>query len=428
MNRLLRNRLLWGIAFLVLVAAGGWAQSTWRGQAEVWPTASAPVDGYVAASNEFPRNSLLTVENYRAKKTIQVRIVAALPAGSSALVLLNPKAAQALDIKAGDSPLVGVRLDPTGTDLAENPDPDVNPLAAKPAAAVAVVPAPAPTPVPAPVAEAAVRTPPVTPAAPVAVAASDAVVPLPALANPEPVAEPAPAPLAVADETEAPAPVTPGKKVFLTTRDPEPVATETVPEPSPVHQPEPAPVAETPVVEAPVAQAPVAEPEPEPEPVPVSPVSPGAPLAEAPVAEPTPATSPAPTPVPAAPVPVAPVPVAPPAPVAVAPASPLAVKPAPANAWVSVPGKLEGPVLGQVAVLPALDKGKAYVQVGAFATEADVLASLGQVRSYVPVALYKAAGEKNPWRVVVAAPKAQLGVLLMSFRSQGFRTAAVVKG
>jgi len=127
------NRLFWGIAFLVLAAAGGWAQSTWRGQAEVWAAASAPADGFVAASNQFPRNSLLTVENYKTKKTIQVRVVATLPAESSALVVLNPKAAQALEIKAGEAPMVGVQIDPSGTDLAENPDPDVNPLAAAPA-------------------------------------------------------------------------------------------------------------------------------------------------------------------------------------------------------------------------------------------------------------------------------------------------------
>ena len=167
------NRLLWGMAFLVLVAAGGWAQSTWRGQAEVWAAATAPADGFVAASNQFPRNSLLTVENYKTKKTIQVRVVAALPPESSALVLLNPKAADALEIKAGEAPMVGVQIDPTGSDLAENPDPDVNPLAASPPAAGA------------------------TPAAPL--------LPLPALAAPAGVPEPAaaPSPLAVADEPDS---------------------------------------------------------------------------------------------------------------------------------------------------------------------------------------------------------------------------------
>jgi len=100
-----------------------------------------------------------------------------------------------------------------------------------------------------------------------------------------------------------------------------------------------------------------------------------------------------------------------------------------ASAWVPVPGKLEGAVLGQVAVLPALERGKSYVQVGAFATEAELMTALATVKTYVPLALYQASGEKNPWRVVVAsAPRAQLGVLLMHFRSQGFRTASVVRG
>ena len=49
--------------------------------------------------------------------------------------------AQGLDIKKGDFPMVGVSPDPSGTDLASNPDPDINPatdtpdVAAAPAAA-----------------------------------------------------------------------------------------------------------------------------------------------------------------------------------------------------------------------------------------------------------------------------------------------------
>jgi len=378
------NRLLWGIAFLVLAAAGGWAQSTWRGQAEVWAASSAPADGFVAASNQFPRNSLLTVENYKTKKTIQVRVVATLPADSSALVLLNAKAAQALDIKPGEAPMVGVQIDPTGADLAQNPDPDVNPLAAPPGAA------------------------------PLAAAPSVAVplAPLPVLAAPEAVPEPsaAPAPLAVTDEPDA-TPLTPGKKVFLTTRNSEPVT------------------AETPVVAEPDAGTPA--PVPPAMPIP-APVAAGPATAEAPAASPaagaTPATPLAPEPT-SAPAPVASAPAAPavtPTSAVSVPAVPVAVKPA--AAWVNVPSALEGPVLGQVAFLATLDKGRPYVQVGAWATEADLLKTLETVKTYVPLALYKAEGEKNPWRVVASAPKGQLGVLLMLFRAQGFRSAALVKG
>ena len=376
------NRLLWGMAFLVLVAAGGWAQSTWRGQAEVWAAATAPADGFVAASNQFPRNSLLTVENYKTKKTIQVRVVAALPPESSALVLLNPKAADALEIKAGEAPMVGVQIDPTGSDLAENPDPDVNPLAASPPAAGT------------------------TPAAPL--------LPLPALAAPAGVPEPAaaPSPLAVADEPDA-TPLTPGKKVFLTTRDSEPVATETpvVTEPAAAT---PAPAAETPVVpDSTPAAAPA-------EGTPAVPLAPETAAAPPPTPEAAAATL---SPVASAPPPVAAAPA--PAPVSVA-ATAVPIKPA--SAWVGVPSRLQGPVMGQMVVLASLDKGRPYVQVGAWATEADMLKTLETVKSYVPLALYKAEGEKNPWRVIASAPKSQLGVLLMLFRSQGFRSAAVVKG
>ena len=223
------NRLLCGVFLLILVVVGGWAQSTWRGQAEVWKAADVPMDGFVAASNEFPRNSLLSIENYKTKKTVQVRVVAALPVGSSALVLLNPKAAQALEIKSGDSPLVGVRIDPSGVERPDNPDPDVNPLALKPT--TPAIPAPL---VEVPALAVAAVTPKVPEVSSLDVAAGATsldpdLMPLPSLATPELVPEPDSlrTPLAIADEPEEAVPLTPGKKVFVTTRDPEPVAAET---------------------------------------------------------------------------------------------------------------------------------------------------------------------------------------------------------
>ncbi len=328
------NRLFWGVAFLFLAAATPWAQSTWRGQAEVWTAKNVPADGLVAASNEFPLNTLLNVENYKSKKTIQVRVLAPLPAGSSDLVLLSPKAAAALEIKVGDVPLVGVRIDPTGTDRPDNPDPDVNP-AAQPAAAAAS-PATGPGGLPLPTVTGAV-------------------------------------PLAVADETEN-APSTPGKKVFESTKSAEPVAGPAVADTGPA----------------------------------ASPPSDAAPAVKdtgSATAESAPASDAAPDQVPVAP-----------------------LKAALANTWVAVPGRLQGPVLGQVPVLASLEKGKPYVQLGTWATEAELLATLDSVKSYVPLALYKAEGQKNPWRVVAAAPKGQLGMLLMLFRSEGLRSAAVVRG
>lgn len=396
------NRLFWGIALMLLVTVGGWAQSTWRGQAEVWSAANAPTEGFVAASNEFPRNSLLSVENYKTRKTVQVRVVAALPAGSTALVLLNPKAAQALDIKVGEIPLVGVRMDPTGVDRPDNPDPDVNPMAGRPGAATgnAGVPAvvtptapvasltTAPAPTLAPQAkDTTARTPAVTTldVARGSTTLDPDLLPLPALANPEGVAEPSP--LAVEEDPDGTTPVTPGRKVFVTTRDPEPVASEA-----------PTETTTPPIAEIPVETVAVPETTPEPAaPVPPTP----APS----VAESKPALAPAPVAVAA--VPVTPV----------------------ANVWVPVAAKLDGAVLGAVPLLVGLEKGRSYVQVGAWASEADVLNALGTVKSHVPLALYRAEGEKNPWRLVVAsAPKGQLGFLLMHYRSQGFRSASMVKG
>ena len=320
------KRLFGPIAFFLLVTVAPWAQSTWRGQAEVWSAKNVPADGLVAASNEFPINSLLNVENYKTKKTIQVRVVAPLPAGSTDLVLLSPKAALALEIKVGEVPLVGVQIDTSGSDRPDNPDPDVNPLAQTPASGAPV-----------------------------------SSLPLPAVTG---------APLAVADEPDN-TPSTPGKKVFESTKSPDPLTT---------------------VPPAEVAEKPVEKP------------------AETPVAVPDQAVTPAPE-----------------AP-ATAPAAVTPLKTTPASAWVATPGKLQGPILGQIPLLASLEQGKPYVQLGAWATEAEVLTVLDSVKSYVPLSLYKADGQKNPWRVVASAPKGQLGMLLMLFRSEGLRTAAVVKG
>ena len=374
------NRLFLGIAFFLLVAATPWAQSTWRGQAEIWTAADVPADGLVAASNEFPLKTLLDVENYRTKKTIQVRVVAPLPAGSSDLVLLSPKAATALGINPGEVPLVGVQIDPTGVDRADNPDPDVNPLAQAPPATAPATPASPSTPASAPGNSPGVATP-------------DAL-PLPATAGA--------VPLAVANEPDS-TPSTPGKRVFESTTSPDPLAPPVTDSamaspPTPVPAPVSVPTS-TPAPTLPVAATPDKS------------TDTTAPVAEAPVAPPVAPVIPVPSP----PVVATPVVVAP-------------SRIASANAWVSSPGKLEGPILGQLPVLAAPEKGQTYLQLGAWATEAEMLATLNTVKSYVPLSLYKAKGAKNPWRVIATAPKAQLGVLLMLFRSEGLMFATVVKG
>jgi hypothetical protein len=339
-----------GAIVLLLAASGLWAQSTWRGQAEIWTARNLPADGLVAASNEFPPNTLLTIENYKTHKSVQVRVVAALPSGSTDLVLLSPRAAQALDIKAGEVPLVGAQIDASGlgADRPDNPDPDVNPLAPQTADGSKVA-----TPIPLP---------------PVAISPGTG--------------------LPVSNEPDA-TPNTAAKRVFQSTTNP--------PTPAPGADPTPIPPVSVPSdlstsTPPPVAEAPVAAP-----PAPADQPADAAPAADAPPAAPAAVTV-------------------------------LPVKPAPDTDWVAVPRRLEGPTLGQVPLLASLEKGKPYVQLGTWATEAEVLATLDKVKSYVPLALYKAEGQKNPWRVVATAPKAQLGVLLMLFRSEGLRYAAVVKG
>jgi|GEM_PF-2508001 len=382
------NRLI-GVLFCgLLLGSLGWSQSVWRGQAEVWTGPDAPSEGFVAASNEFPRNSLLKVENFKSQKSIDVRVVSGLPDGSTALVLLNAKAAAALDIKSGEVPMVGVSPDTSSSDLSQNPDPDINPAVDAPAA-VAMTPPPAATAVP---------------------PSSDS--------SPDAASEPsaegsAPTPLPVVPET-TPTPSTPGKTVFESTDQPAP------PAPAPVAEPAAAPDSEAPApatTETPVPET--AE-----TPAPATTVAPAVPL------PPTGSTPEAP-PVVTAPAPETPPVTAPLSPPSSPPLTPLAVAPTvlPSDrAWVSEPQPLKGPVLGQVVWIPALDHGKAYVQVGAWPTRAALVATLDTVKSYVPLVLFNAKGEKNPWRLLASAPHSQLGVLLNSYRAQGFGRATVVKG
>ncbi len=494
------KQLFGAVLILTVSLAGLTAQSTWRGQAEVWQGAGAPTGGYVAAANEFTKNSLVTIENYKTKKTVQVRIVSTLPQGSSSFILISAKAAAALDIALTDTPLVGVQIDTTiggskgivEDDTAQNPDPDVNPLAtAKPKVAagtpVASTPVPLPataeTPTPALTNTPATPTPvdapsesPIMTPAPVVAAVSPAskpasaseeipvvllpqapvaptlartgaattnpaeltkasssvdpeLTPLPPLEAPPPVAPPS---LAVADMSEETAPVTPGRRVFLPTTGTDIVADET-----PVVEETPGkkttPEAESKTAVEPVAPAPetVAE---TPTPAPV--VTP-APVATPAVAE-TPKATETPPAVVEAPKSVTNPPVvetlkadvtSPAVSATTKPATVTSAPPAAAKAWVSTPGKLSGPVLGTIGVLTQLEKGKSYVQVAAYATQAEVLKVLESMSSYVPVSVYQATGEKNPWRILIdSAPKAQMGVLLNQFRNQGFRTASIIKG
>ncbi|NNM67212.1 MAG: hypothetical protein HKM06_04270, partial [Spirochaetales bacterium] len=186
------KRFLGLIVVLVGFSIPLWAQTSWKGQAEVWSDATLPLDGYYVASDQFPRNTVLIVENYKTRKTVQVRVVSGLPEGSACLVKLSPKAATALGMAPGDSVPVSVQIDTslegylastgdqswkTDTTAPSNPSTAVVESQAK---------APVVVPLAAPLAPAVATGPSASEAAPAAVPVSP-----PAAATPPPVSLPA---------------------------------------------------------------------------------------------------------------------------------------------------------------------------------------------------------------------------------------------
>ena len=359
-----------------------WAQTSWKGQAEVWSDPSLPLDGYFAATDQFPRNTILIVESYQTHKTVQVRVTSSLPLGSPSLVVLSPKAAAALGMEQGESVPVSVQIDnslegylASGNDKTWNPDSEVSPSLSTPSnaepAATTAPPAPTPTPAPIP-----------TPSTPLVTKAEKPVAPSPATPSPSP------APLPTSDSlpaVSAPLPLP-------------------VPAPLPLPPPAPAPVVVASTVSPTATVTPTPTPTPTAAPTPVAPVGP----APAPVAVP-------------------PAPTSSDTPAEVALALALAPPLPPASA-VAVPGPLSGPILGNVSHVTSL-KGKSYVQLAAFVKETDLLRALSTIKSYVPLTVMtKTIGKVNYFILVATAPRSQLGVLLLLFQQEGYLTAFAVQG
>ncbi|TVR85284.1 MAG: SPOR domain-containing protein [Spirochaetaceae bacterium] len=207
-------------AVLLFSAVPAPAQQAWEGSAVVGRFGDFPPGGLFAASNAFPRNSMVTVTDGRSGRQVRVIVVSRVD-DPGVFLLLSPEAGQELGLRAGGSTQVSAA--PVRSTLPESPvpalvdepalspDPDVNPAAR---IAELLDPEPEPEPVEAPrIAEAPepVEEPVTEPTAePEAEAAPEIttapslapVVPTPAPAPPA--ATPTPTPPAVAP---APAPV-----------------------------------------------------------------------------------------------------------------------------------------------------------------------------------------------------------------------------
>lgn len=111
MNKFMLIRALLGLVLLtgtLLPAAG---DTTWRGQAGVSAGAGLPETGLFAATNEFPRGTLLEVRNLRNNKTLQLQVLKRSPSALDLnFIYLSTQAGRDLDIRSGESVLVSVSV------------------------------------------------------------------------------------------------------------------------------------------------------------------------------------------------------------------------------------------------------------------------------------------------------------------------------
>ncbi len=124
-------------AAFLLIGLCATAQSFWDGNAALQRGDATFESGSFAASNSFPVGTMIVVENLETGKTADVMVSKRAGEQSDLLVLLSPKAAEALDISAGQVASVRVTLKSAAVAEAEprpdeetlSKDPDVNPAA-----------------------------------------------------------------------------------------------------------------------------------------------------------------------------------------------------------------------------------------------------------------------------------------------------------
>jgi rare lipoprotein A (peptidoglycan hydrolase) len=135
----------WIVLFLLMVPLLASADSYWEGDAVLQRGDAAFESGLYAASNSFAPDTQLMVQNLENGKSTVVTVSQRMDSQSDILILLSPKAADAVGIPAGGIARVritvvqkaastGASASPEGT---VSPDSDVNPAAAYAATPVA---------------------------------------------------------------------------------------------------------------------------------------------------------------------------------------------------------------------------------------------------------------------------------------------------
>jgi len=131
--------ILLGVIFtvLLLLASGLlFAESVWEGSAAVGMYGEFPASGFYAATNAFPRNTTLVVENVETGETSSVIVVDRV-SRPGIFILLSRDAARDIGLADDEIARVRVVVEEKSTelpsvvedDMARSPDPDLNPAA-----------------------------------------------------------------------------------------------------------------------------------------------------------------------------------------------------------------------------------------------------------------------------------------------------------
>ncbi len=127
----------WIAAAFLIVSLFAAAESFWDGGAAIQKGDSAFESGFYVASNSFPVNTEVIVQNLETGKTVTAIVVGRIDDQGDLLVLLSPKVAAAIGISQGQVTPVRVTVKTTATamrggrigDLPYSQDPDINPSA-----------------------------------------------------------------------------------------------------------------------------------------------------------------------------------------------------------------------------------------------------------------------------------------------------------
>lgn len=120
---------------LCLCTLGAYGQQSWQGSAAVARSGEFAASGMVAASNAFPENTTILVQNAQTGQSVQVTVIRRIQGASNVFLLLSEEAGKQIGLTGSQVIRVQARvIDTLGADIGESlreeaysQDPDINP-------------------------------------------------------------------------------------------------------------------------------------------------------------------------------------------------------------------------------------------------------------------------------------------------------------